>query len=140
MEQEAEEKLWEIVEESDIGLVITLGEGGHPRARPMTLLAYDEDGAVWFATSRSSRKVEEIARDPRATVFFLDLEGGAIAQLRGEAEIIDDLELKQEFWEQEWAELWDGPNDPDYVLLLIRAQKAEYHLIDDDELWEIEFL
>jgi general stress protein 26 len=139
MEEEAEARLWEIVEQAEIALVITWGEGGYPRVRPMTLLGYEEDGRLWFTTSRSSRKVEEITRDARVTACLLALEGGAYAQLFGEGEIVDDPRLREEFWEEEWEEFWDGPDDPDYVLLSIRAKKAEYYLIDEDELWAIEF-
>lgn len=135
---EAEEKLWEIVEESEIALLITQAEG-YPRVRPMTLLAYEEEGGVWFATSKSSRKVEEIGKNPQVTVCFLDLEGGAYAQLFGTAQIVEDKEAKEEFWDEEWEEYWEGPEDPDYVLLYVEVHKAEYYLLEADELWVVEF-
>ncbi|MCS7216450.1 MAG: pyridoxamine 5'-phosphate oxidase family protein [Candidatus Bipolaricaulota bacterium] len=135
---EAEEKLWEIVEESEIALLITQAEG-YPRVRPMTLLAYEEEGGVWFATSKSSRKVEEIGKNPQVTVCFLDLEGGAYAQLFGTAQIVEDKEAKEEFWDEEWEEYWEGPEDPDYVLLYVEVRKAEYYLLEADELWVVEF-
>ncbi len=135
---EAEERLWEIVEESEIALFITQGDG-HPRVRPMTLLAYEEEGGVWFATSKSSRKVEEIAKNPKVTVCFLNLEGGAYAQLFGTASVVEDKEMKEEFWSEEWEEYWEGPQDPDYVLLYVEVQRAEYYLLEADELWVVEF-
>lgn len=135
---EAEEKLWEIVEESEIALLITQAEG-YPRVRPMTLLAYEEEGGVWFATSKSSRKVEEIGKNPQVTVCFLDLEGSAYAQLFGTAQIVEDKATKEEFWDKEWEEYWEGPEDPDYVLLYVEVHKAEYYLVEADELWVVEF-
>ncbi len=138
MDEGAERKLWEVVEESEIVLLITDGEG-YPRMRPMTVLAYEEDGSLWFATSKSSRKVEEIGRNPRATACFLTLEGGAHAQVFGTAEIVDDPDLKKEFWDEEWSEYWEGPDDPDYVLLALHGTRAEYYLVEEDELWVVEF-
>ncbi len=138
MDEEVEDKLWEIVEESEIALLITDADG-YPRMRPMTVLAYDEDGSIWFATSKSSRKVEEIARTPRAAAYFLNLEGGAHAQVFGEAELVDDPELKAEFWEEEWGEYWEGPTDPDYTLLALHGIRGEYYLVDEDEMWVVEF-
>jgi len=135
---EAEEKLWEIVEESEIALFITQADG-YPRVRPMTLIAYEEDGGVWFATSKSSRKIEEIQKNPKVTVCFLDLEGSAYAQLFGRAEVIEDREIKEEFWDEEWKEYWEGPEDPDYVLIHVQVSKAEYYLLEADELWVVEF-
>lgn len=138
MDEQAEAKLWEIVEESEIVLLIT-DAAGYPRMRPMQVVAYDEDGNVWFATSKSSRKVAEIRRNPRATVCFLNLEGGAHAQLFGEVEIVEDPDLKKELWDEEWDEYWEGPEDPDYALLAFRGTRAEYFLLDEDELWVVEF-
>jgi len=138
VDKEAEGRLWEIVEESEIVLLITDGEE-YPRMRPMTVIAYEEDGSIWFATSKSSRKVEEIGRNPRASACFLNLEGGAHAQVFGKAEIVDDPDLKNELWEEEWSEYWEGPTDPDYALLALRGARAEYYLLDEDELWVVEF-
>lgn len=138
MEQEAEAKLWEIVEESEIVLLITNAEG-YPRMRPMTVVAYEEDGTVWFATSKSSRKVEEISRNPKATACFLNLEGGAHAQVFGEVKVVDDPDLKNELWDEDWTEYWDGPTDPDYTLLALHGVRAEHYLLDEDELWVVEF-
>ncbi len=139
MEKEAEERLWKILDEAEISLLITQGEDGYPHSRPMTLLGYEEEGVLWFATSRSSRKVAEIDRDPKVTVCFLALEGGAHAQAFGQAEILEDPELKAELWMEDWGEYWEGPEDPDYVLLVVRLDRAEYYLIEDDELWVIDF-
>lgn len=135
---EAEEKLWEIVEESEIALLITLADG-YPRVRPMTLVAYEEEGGVWFATSKASRKVEEIGKNPNVTVCFLNLEGSAYAQLFGKAEVIEDRAVKEEFWDEDWEEYWEGPEDPDYVLIHVQVSKAEYYLLEADELWVVEF-
>lgn len=139
VEREAEERFWEIADQAEITLFITNTEAGYPRFRPLTLLGYEEDGLLWFATSRSSRKVEEIARDPKVTVCFLALEGGAYAQVFGEASLVEDAELRRKLWEEEWGEYWEGPEDPDYVLLQVQIQKAEFYLIEEDELWVIEF-
>lgn len=138
MEEEAEARLWEIVEESEVVLLVTVGER-YPRMRPMTVVAYEDDGSLWFATSKSSRKVEELRKDPHATACFLNLEGGAYAQVFGEAEVVDDPELKKELWDEDWSEYWEGPEDPDYVLLALRGKRAEYYLLDEDELWVVDF-
>ncbi|RLE29336.1 hypothetical protein DRJ54_04815 [Candidatus Acetothermia bacterium] len=139
MELEAEERFWKILDDAEISLLVTNGEDGFPHSRPMTLLGYEDEGVLWFATSRSSRKVAEIERDPKVTVCFLALEGGAHAQAFGEAQVLEDPELKKELWMDEWGEYWEGPDDPDLVLLAIHLVKAEYYLIEEDELWVIDF-
>lgn len=135
--REPEERLWEILDEAELDLLITNGADGFPRVRPMTLLAYEEDGTLWFATSRSSHKVEEVRRNPKVSVFSFAEE--AYAVIFGEAEIVDDPSLKKEFWEEEWEEFWDGPGDPDYVLLKVKGRKGQFYLVEEEELWETEF-
>ncbi len=140
MENAAEERFWEIVDSGEFSLFVTRGgKGGSPRSRPMTLLAYEDTGVLWYATSASSRKVEEIGEDARVTACFLDLEGGAYAQVFGRAEVVTDPATKEEFWEDDWAEFWSGHSDPDFVLLKVIGEQAEYHLVDEDELWVIDF-
>jgi len=140
MENAAEERFWQIVEAGDFSLLITRGgKGGSPRTRPMTLLAYEDSGVLWYATSAASRKLEEISEDDRVTACFLDVEGGAYAQVYGRAEVVSDPDVKQEFWEDEWTEFWNGHSDPDYILLKVIGEQAEFHLVDADELWVIDF-
>jgi len=43
------------------------------------------------------------------------------------------------FWDEEWGEYWEGPSDPDYALLALHGVRAEYYLLDEDELWVVEF-
>lgn len=135
-----EDRLWKVLDEADLDLLITQGEDGFPHIRPMTLLAYEEDkGILWFATSRSSRKVAQIQRNPKVVAFFAVLEEGAFASFFGEGEVVDNPVLKSSFWEDRWYEFWKGPDDTDYVLLKIKAQKAQFHFYPEGELWELEF-
>lgn len=52
---------------------------------------------------------------------------------------MDDPDLKKELWDEEWGEYWEGPSDPDYALLALHGKRAEYYLLDEDELWVVEF-
>ncbi len=136
----SEDELWKVVDEADLDLLITQGEDGFPHIRPMTLLAYEEDrGVLWFATSRNSRKVSHIRRNPKVAAFFAVLEEGAFASFFGEGEVVEDPVLKGSFWEDQWREFWEGPDDPDYVLLKIKAHRAQFHFYPEGEIWELEF-
>ncbi len=136
----SEGELWKVVDEADLDLLITQGEDGFPHIRPMTLLAYEEDrGVLWFATSRNSRKVSHIRRNPKAVAFFAVLKEGAFASFFGEGEVVEDPVLKNSFWEDQWREFWEGPHDPDYVLLKIKARRAQFHFYPEGEIWELEF-
>jgi pyridoxamine 5'-phosphate oxidase len=50
-------------------VLATVGEGGRPNARTVLLKAYDETGLVFY-TNATSRKGQELAANPIATVVF----------------------------------------------------------------------
>jgi general stress protein 26 len=60
---------------------------------------------VWFATNTRSRKVREMRRDPRVTLYYSDHENaiGYVA-LAGRAVLVDDmqeiLKRKRAYWDQ----------------------------------------
>lgn len=86
----AEEQLAFLDEERTV-IATTLGPNGWPHSMPMWFVI--RKGEVWMWTYRSSQKVRNLERDPRATLL---VEAGATYdQLRGvmieaEAEIVDD--------------------------------------------------
>jgi general stress protein 26/nucleoside-triphosphatase THEP1 len=118
--------LWEIVDGIPFPLLSTLGDGGFPEPRPMSLVARD-DQTLWFATSRASRKVAQIEANPNVTVLFVDTDTFNYASLYGKASIIVDPAREQLLWQDDWRDDWpEGPSDPDYVLLRVDVTRARY--------------
>lgn len=56
-----------------VGL-ITFDESGNTRVRVMDPFLPDEDWSVWLGTDRSTRKVRDIERDPRVTIYYYSSE------------------------------------------------------------------
>jgi general stress protein 26 len=52
--------------------LITLDEEGRPRVRAMDPFTPESDFTVWFGTNAKSRKVNQINKDPRVTLYYLD--------------------------------------------------------------------
>jgi general stress protein 26/nucleoside-triphosphatase THEP1 len=117
---------WEIVDSLPYPLLVTLGENGYAQSRPMRLVDRD-DGALWFATSRASRKIAQIEQDPRVAVLFVDSSRFNYAAIHGEARIVTDPERERTLWQDDWHDDWpDGPSDPDYVLLRVDGVRGNY--------------
>jgi general stress protein 26 len=85
------------------------------------------DGDVWFFSDRDSRKVKEIAKDPRVLVSFAEAERGVWLALEGRASIVTDPAKKRELWLAE-LERWfeNGPEDESVVLIKVSAERAEH--------------
>ena len=72
-----------------------------------------EDMVIWFATSRTSRKVTEIRRHPKVSVYFADHSNAkGYVTVRGKATVFDDkdllIKMKREYWESipQWQDIF----------------------------------
>ena len=131
------ERLWEIVDAVAFPLLLTNGEDGFPQARPMHLV-HREEKTLWFATSRASRKVAQIAADARVTVMFVDTGRFNYAAVHGRAQIVSEAEMKGRLWNEAWTDDWPaGPSDPDYVLVKVVGESGAYYCGDTDESGEV---
>jgi general stress protein 26 len=85
--------------------LITIDESGRPQVRTMNPFPPDADMVVWMATNTRSRKVQQIRRDPRVTLYYSN-HGMAIGYvaLSGRAELSEDmaeiLKRKRAYWDQ----------------------------------------
>jgi len=85
--------------------LVTIDETGRPQVRTMNPFPPEDDMTVWFATNTRSRKVREMKRDPRVTLYYSDHENaiGYVA-LQGRAVLVDDrseiLKRKRAYWDQ----------------------------------------
>lgn len=95
--------------------LITLEEDGRPVVRTMNPFAPDGDMVVWFATNTLSRKVQEIRRDPRVTLYYADhAKATGFVALSGKATLVSDqAEIKKH-----WRAYWE-PAFPDKTKLVL---------------------
>src|SRR3954463_15385609 len=99
--------------------LITAAGRGRTNARTMDAFAPDEDLIVWFGTNPLSRKVAEIRRNPRVTLYYFDRENQAYVTLHGLARLVSDPQEKLRHWKDEWKDFY-----PDrikgYLLIEVR--------------------
>lgn len=89
--------------------LITLGQDGRPQARVMDPTAPDERMAVTLMTNPASRKVGQIERDDRVTLFYFDPAGPAYVTILGRAIPILDAAEKKRRWVDRWSPHIGGP-------------------------------
>ena len=84
--------------------LITIDETGRPQARTMNPFPPEEDMAVWMATNPSTRKAEQIRKDPRVQLYYADHKTAiGYVTLTGRAELVSDmkeiLKRKRAYWD-----------------------------------------
>ena len=66
------QKVYEMLDRFESAMLVTHNADGTLDARPMRVAEVEPAGALWFLTSRSSRKVNEIAGDARVLLVYED--------------------------------------------------------------------
>src|SRR5262252_9280966 len=104
--------------------LITIGNQGRANARTMDAFAPDENMIVWLATNPQSRKVAEIRRRPRVTLYYFDRENQAYVTLHGVARLVNDRSEKARHWKDDWKTFYPD-RDQSYLLIEVRPIKLE---------------
>lgn len=98
--------------------LITLDEEGRPRVRTMDPFAPESDFTVWFGTNSKSRKVNQISRDPRVTLYYLDGDASGYVMIHGIAQLVDDPKEKEKRWKDEWETFYPDRTEG-YLLIKV---------------------
>ena len=124
---EARKKVLDLVRKAQFAMFGTYDERGVCHSRPMAAVEYEEDGDLWFFTRAESRKLNEIARDPRVTLDYSDPSAQHWISCVGKAEIVHDQAKARELW-MEPLRTWfpDGADDPAIRLIKVDIDSAEY--------------
>ena len=102
--------------------LITLDSTGRPHARTMDPFSPEEDMVVWLATNPKSRKVREIRRNQRVTLYYFVRDDQAYVTISGRARIVRDPKEKAKHWKDEWKDFYP---DRQYLLIAVAPERLE---------------
>lgn len=104
--------------------LITLDSRGRAHARTMDPFPPEENMLIWFGTNPKSRKVAEIRRNNRVTLYYFDREGPAYVTISGVARLVNDPKEKARRWKDEWKAFYPD-REKGYLLIAVTAQELE---------------
>lgn len=93
---------------------------------PMTLQAMDEQGDLWFFSAKDSDHFRDIEQDNRVQLIYTDEQNQKYISIFGNATHIVSEKKVQELWNKNLNTWFDGPNDPNLVLLNVNMENAYY--------------
>ena len=125
--REAIKEALNIIDKSRHCLLSTNVEDGFPNVRVMSNRKNEGLKNIWFKTETSSRKVQQLQKDNRACVCYLDSELARELILEDYIEILQDVKSKWKVW-KEGDEKYNplGPKDPGLTALRFTAIRGEY--------------
>ena len=117
-----------LVTRSDIAIVGTIDGEGHPDARAMMKMEAEGLESLWFTTNTSSEKVVHLGGNPKACVYFVDLERWEGLTLLGTAEVLRDSPSRERLWREGFERYYpEGVDDPDYSVVRFTGERAKYY-------------
>ena len=128
------EKIRELVSHSCVGMLGTL-EDGFMRFRPMSHVDIDDEGRIWFFTSKDSWKAGDILQNPTVQLVYINESDSIYLSIDGSATLsVDQQRMKELF--NPYVKAWfpNGLKDPSLALLVVSPMEVEYWSNDDSKV------
>lgn len=93
---------------------------------PMTLQQMDEQGDLWFFTSKESDLFKDIDYDNRVQILSSDTGKQKYISIFGNATHIVDAQKVDELWSATMNNWFEGQEDPKLALLNVNMENAYY--------------
>jgi len=129
----------EIISTARYCALITQSANGRAHARTMDPFPPDENLVIWFGTNPKSRKVAEIRRHRRVTLYYFDRDSPAYVTITGLARLVNDPAEKARHWKDEWKAFY-ADRKKGYLLIAVTPQELEIvnekkGIVGDADLW-----
>ncbi|MCL6603423.1 MAG: pyridoxamine 5'-phosphate oxidase family protein [Paenibacillus sp.] len=135
--QELEKKIIKALDDNKYGSFGTIEAGNKPKVRYMAVF---HDGLkIYLATDRKTHKVVELKENPNACLLLGFEAGGSkdLVEIEATVDVTKDEGLRSKVWSKELEKWFEGPEDPDYVILELSPTRIEYTGKDKEHgVWE----
>jgi general stress protein 26 len=124
--KELESRIIKALDDNKFGSLGTIEGGNKPKVRYMAVF---HDGLqIYLATSQKTHKVVELERNPHACLLLGYEAGGSKdwLEIEATAEVTKDEGLRFKVWNKDLEPWFEGPDDPDYVILELTPTRIEY--------------
>ncbi|MEP9407245.1 pyridoxamine 5'-phosphate oxidase family protein [Peribacillus frigoritolerans] len=121
-QNQIKEKVLNIIRDHKIGVLSSV-ENNKPHSRYMTF--FNDELTLYTPTSGKTEKIDEIEKNPNVHILIgYDNEGlgDSYLEISGTSKINDSKELKDKLWNESFEKWFEGPKDPNYLILQIKPE------------------
>jgi general stress protein 26 len=133
--EEAIDKIAKIAKNTKICMFCTHLFEQPIQARPMTIKEVDDEGNIWFISSKNSNKNYEIRSDNQVQLFFSNSNDCEYLSLYGKAFIYNDKATIEKLWTpivNAWFE--EGKDDPKVTVIKVHPEEGYYWDSDNSKI------
>ncbi|HUH35645.1 MAG TPA: pyridoxamine 5'-phosphate oxidase family protein [Moheibacter sp.] len=127
-QEEALEKLQDLINKIDIGMLCTHPEG-HSQIHvvPMSRQEVDDQGNIWYLFSAESETYKNLQTNKKLSVLFSHVGDYEILSINGTAEVSSDQARIDKYWNKFVASWFQkGKEDPNIRILKVKVDDAHY--------------
>ena len=123
---EAREQLFERLKKTPVAMVVTTGDDGNVRLRPLTTQEAEPTGILWFFIPAEGGVADDVRAHPEVILSYAEPGDNAYVALSGRASVVRDVERQKKLWSP-IAGAWfhEGPTDPKLALLRVELERGE---------------
>ncbi len=122
------DKIYKVLGKPQLAGLATVTEDGKPWVRYVMAMTA-EDLTMRFATCANARKVAQIEKNPEVhlTCGVTDpFKPDPYLQIQGRARMTTDEGERHVFWNDMLSDIFDGPDDPNYGVIIVKPYRIEY--------------
>jgi len=129
------EVLRQLLQDMEYAMLTTRAPDGSLVGRPLQVLQMDAQCRLWFFTSGTSGKVDDIAHDAQVNLAFADVRRKRFVSVSGYAEFSRDRAKIAQLWSAEQTIFFpQGRDDPALTLLCVTPTLA-HHWDGHESAW-----
>jgi general stress protein 26 len=130
----------ELVKQSTITMLGSIDEQGFPNIKSVFVLKTEGLNKIWFNSDTSAQKVTQFRNNSNACAYYVDRQKIHGLMLKGEVEIIEDIEVKKIFWNETFNKYYPmGVMDKEFSILCFKAFYGRFYNGADHKVFEFTF-
>ena len=134
------ETIGNLIEKQSVSFISSVDESGFPNTKAM-LPPVKREGikTFYWHTNSPSMRIKQYRNNTKACVYFYDKRFYRGVMLKGTMEVVDNTEIKNEIWKDEFSVYYKGGADGgDFILLKFTAENGRFYSNFHSEDFEVE--
>jgi general stress protein 26 len=135
--KKAVSELYDLVQDVEVAMFTTRRSDGRLVSRPMATQARSDGADFWFATDRTTDKLDELEANPYVNLSYYNTKSREYVSVSGTARVVDDRDKVRELYRPDWKAWFPGddeksgtPEDHRIVLIAVDAESVSFLKVD----------